>query len=127
MPATPLDCAGTIGTIASGLEETLSAIAPPEVVVGLIEPLAAGLNQGLGGLLAALNATANGGPAGLPALLEGATGGYSAAVEWASNWCSSHYACRTAFFGLPGGVGWGGGGADSNLQEQPGLPRQTQG
>ena len=82
-------CAGTIGTIAKGLEDTLSAVAPPEVVVGLIEPLAAGLNQGLGGLLAALNATANGDrPPGLPALLEGATGGLIAA-------CAAHLTILT--------------------------------
>lgn len=78
-PLAGLDAAlsNTIGTVAKGVEDTLSSLAPPEVVIGrLVQPLAAGLNEGLTGLLAALNATATKGPqAGLPALLEGVTGG----------------------------------------------------
>lgn len=58
--------------IASDLEAALKSLAPPEAVVqGLVRPLAANLDKGLGDLLKGVNNTAN---KGLPGLLNGTAG-----------------------------------------------------
>ena len=59
--------------IADDLEANLKGLAPPEVVIeGLVRPLAANLNKGLGDVLKGLNTTAE---KGLPGLLNGTAGG----------------------------------------------------
>lgn len=57
--------------VASNLQTSLASLAPPEVVEGLVTPLAARLDSSLGGLLKGLNRTAE---STLPALLERAAG-----------------------------------------------------
>jgi hypothetical protein len=62
----------TINSITADFNNTLLGLSPPEAIVrGLVEPLAARLNAGLGGLLTGLQGLEE---AGLPALLSGTSG-----------------------------------------------------